>query len=283
MTIPENHVVTEGRTLRAAIDAAATSLGVPAALVEHKVDMAHFRSTTGQGVGMDTVKIFAWARDASAMAPLAAAEAWMKTTLATMERTGTVRAELRGDAVVLLVDVGEEGRHLVGRGGATLKSLQHLLTEAMATEFPGRNFRIDVARGADEGERREERSDRGERRDDRGDRGDRGGRDRDRGERGGRDRDRGERGGRDRGDRGDRGGDRGGRDEGELKKLARKLALKVQETGNPEVIRRELNGYERRLVHVEVQEVAGVKTRSIGEGSLKKVEIYKDGDAAGEE
>ncbi len=35
--------------------------------------------------------------------------------------------------------------------------------------------------------------------------------------------------------------------------------------------------------HARVQEVAGVKTRSIGEGSLKKVEIYKDGDAAGEE
>ncbi len=273
MNLPENHIVAEGRTLRAAIDAAATQLGVPAALVEHRIDVAHFRSSAGAGVGMDTVKIFAWARDASSMAPLAAAEAWMKATLAGMEREGKVRAELRGDAVVLFVDVGEEGRHLVGRGGTTLRAIQHLLETAMSAEFPGQSFRIDVARPPEEGERREER---GERRDRDGDRGER----RDRGDRGER--------GRDRGDRGDRGRDRGerrerGGDEAELRKLARKLALKVQETGTPEVIRRELNGFERRIVHVEVQEVEGVKTRSIGDGALKKVEIYAESAEGGEE
>jgi predicted RNA-binding protein Jag len=273
MTLPENHVVTEARTLRGAIEAAAQALGVPASLVEHRIDTAHFRSSTGQGVGMDTVKIFAWARDASTMAPVLAAETWMKTTLEAMGRSGSVRADRRGDAVVIFVDVGEEGRHLVGRGGSALRALQHLLEGALAGEFPGQVFRIDVARAEGEGERREERGehgDREERRGDRGDRGDRGERSRDRGDRGDRSR-----------DRGDRGGDRGGRgerrqDEGELKKLARKLALKVAETGNPEVIRRELNGFERRIVHVEVQEIAGVKTRSIGEGSLKKVEIYRE-------
>ena len=249
MNLPENHIVAEGRSLRAAIDAAAAQLGVPVALVEHRIDVAHFRSAAGAGVGMDTVKIFAWARDASSMAPLAAAEAWMKATLAGMERTGTVRADLRGDTVVLFVDVGEEGRHLVGRGGSTLRAIQHLLEAAMGAEFPGRAFRIDVARGPEEGERRDRDGDRGERRD--------------------------------RGDRGER-RDRGG-DEAELKKLARKLALKVQETGNPEVIRRELNGFERRIVHVEVQEIQGVKTRSIGDGALKKVEIYAEASESGEE
>jgi len=276
MTLPENHVVTEARTLRGAVEAAAQTLGVPVSLVEHRIDTAHFRSSTGQGVGQDTVKIFAWARDAATMAPVTAAEAWMKTTLEAMGRSGTVRADRRGDAVVIFVDVGEEGRHLVGRGGSALRALQHLLEGALQGEFPGQAFRIDVARAEGDGERREERGDRDERRGDRGDRGDR---PRDRGDRGERSRDR--------GDRGDRGGDRGGRgerrqDEGELKKLARKLALKVAETGTPEMIRRELNGFERRLVHVEVQEVPGVKTRSIGEGSLKKVEIYRE-DSATEE
>lgn len=49
----------------------------------------------------------------------------------------------------------------------------------------------------------------------------------------------------------------------------------VLDSGNPEVTRRELNSYERRLVHTEVATVPGVGSRSIGEGAEKRVEIYK--------
>ena len=281
MSIPENHIVAEGRSLRGAIEAAAATLGVAPALVEHKIDMAHFRSSTGLGVGAETVKIFAWARDTAALAPLLAGEAWMRELLAAMGRTGTVRGDLRGEGVVLHVDAGAEGRFLVGRGGATLRAIQHLLEVSVAAKFEGARFRIDVARSDDEGSgeapREERRSEfRGEGgggrdRDDR--RGGGGGRDRDDRRGGGRDDRRG--GGRDR-DRGGRDDRRGGGDESELRKLANKLALKVKETGSPEMIRRELNGFERRIVHVEVAEIAGVKTRSIGEGRERKVEIYAD-------
>ncbi len=268
--IPDNHVIAEGRTLRAAIEDAARTLNVAPALVLHRIDMAHFRSATGQSAGADTVRIFAWARDAAALAPLLAAEAWLTGLLAAMGRTGTVRGELRGDEVVLHVDAGPEGRHLVGRGGSTLRAIQHLLETSLAGAHAGTRFRIDIARAAEEGESEEGGAPREERRDDR-----RGGRDE---RRGGRDRDD-RRGGRDR-DRGDRGGRRDD-DEAELRKLARKLALKVKETGEPEMIRRELNGFERRIVHTEVAEIEGVKTRSIGEGRDRKVEIYAED--AGEE
>jgi predicted RNA-binding protein Jag len=273
MSIPENHVTAEGRSLRAAVESAAAELGVPVALVQHKLDLSHFRNASGAGIGVDTVKIFAWARDTASLAPLTAAEDWMKGLLASMEKTGTVRGELRDGGVVLHVDVGEEGRHLVGRGGATLRSILHLLDTAVGVKHPGFQFRIDVARH--DAEERGERSDRGER-GDRGDRGDRGGRDRDRG-------DRGDRGGRDR-DRGER-GDRGGRrnDEAELRKLARKLAAKAIETGEAQTIRRELNSYDRRVVHTEVAEIAGARSRSVGEGADRRVEIYKsDEEDAGE-
>ena len=276
MSIPENHIVAEGRSLRGAIEAAAAALGVSPALVEHTIDMAHFRSSTGLGVGAETVKIFAWARDTTALAPLLAGEAWMRDLLAAMGRVATVRSELRGEGVVLHVDAGAEGRFLVGRGGATLRAIQHLLEVSVGSKFEGARFRIDVARSEEDGAEaapREER--RVEVRSDGG-----GGRDRDARGGGGRDRDDRRGGGRDRGGRDDRRGggrdDRRGSDESELRKLAHRLALSVKETGAPEMIRRELNGFERRIVHVEVAEIPGVKTRSIGEGRERKVELYAD-------
>jgi len=299
MSIPANHVIAEGRTLRAAIEDAAAHLGVPANFVEHKLDLAHFRSPTGTGIGADTVRIFAWARDLASVAPVAAAEAWTKGLLAAMERTGGINAEVRGGAVVVTVDVGEEGRHLVGRGGATLRAIQHLLERALVGQFPDQSFRFDVARSEPRDDRgRDDRDDRP--REFRGPRDDRPRDDRPRDDRprddrprddrprddrprdaGGddrpRDAGRDDRRGRDdrgprRDDRRDR-GPRRGNDEGELRKLARKLAQKVIETGEPQVIRRELSSYDRRIVHVEISEIAGVASRSVGEGAERRVEI----------
>lgn len=68
-----------------------------------------------------------------------------------------------------------------------------------------------------------------------------------------------------------------------MKELALKLANKVADTGEPEVIRRELNSYERRLVHTEVATVGGVGSRSLGEGPEKRVEIYLREAASSEE
>ncbi len=303
MSVPENHVVAEGRNLRAAVEAAAGQLGVPTTAVEHKLDFAHMRASGSAGV--DSVRIFAWARDVAALAPALAAEEWVRGLLAAMGREGTVRSELRGDSAVVYIDVKEGAGHLVGRQGTTLRAIQHLLERNVASEFPGVNFRLDVSRpddggGRDGGPRRDDRrddrrgDDRGPRRDDRRD--DRGPRSFDRGDRGPRrddrprddrprddrprddrprdDRPREDRGPRsfDRGDRDDRGPRR--QDPEELKRLSRKLALKVRDTGSPETIRRELNSFDRRLVHLEVAEVGGVASRSIGEGADRRVEIY---------
>lgn len=269
MSIPDSHVVAEGRSLKQAIDAAAAQLGVPATLVQHKLDMAHFRNAGTTGA--ETVKIFAWAKDPGDVAAAMDAEAWMNGLLKSMGRTGSVRADRRDNTVLTFVDVGEDGRHLVGRGGSTLRAIQYLMTAAIGGKHAGIEFRIDVARPeGDEGriEDRGDRGDRGFRGDDRGPRrDDRGPRRDDRGPR--RD-DRGPR----RDDRGPRREDRGNNEQ-RLKELALKLANKVADTGEPEVIRRELNSYERRLVHTEVANVAGVASRSLGEGPEKRVEIYR--------
>lgn len=308
MSLPENHVVAEGRTLLAAREAAAAQLGVSVGAVEHKLDLAHFKASGSSGAS--TVKIFAWERVGGAPEPVAAprreapaprreapapwrepaaprgssegseaavaAEGWMKGLLAAMGREAVVSAEMNGDTVEVFVDAKEGARHLVGRQGTTLRAIEHLLGRTLAATFPSGGVRIDVARPDDDGRGRDDRmrDDRGPRRDDRGGRDDRGPRRDDRGPR------RDDRGGRD--DRGPRmGGDRGGRDDrprrndgDALKSLARKLAEKVVETGEPEVIRRELNSFDRRLVHLEVAEIAGVASRSVGEGAERRVEIY---------
>lgn len=50
------------------------------------------------------------------------------------------------------------------------------------------------------------------------------------------------------------------------------------------MIRRELNSFDRRLVHLEIQEMEGVASRSVGEGSERRVEIFRPtgGEAASE-
>ena len=66
--IPEDvqTVQGEGRDLKTAIAQAAEQLGVPAARVAHKLDLSHFRSSTGGSVARSTVRIIGWATEAPA-------------------------------------------------------------------------------------------------------------------------------------------------------------------------------------------------------------------------
>lgn len=52
-----------------------------------------------------------------------------------------------------------------------------------------------------------------------------------------------------------------------------KIASRVLESGCSEQVKRELNSYDRRIVHSAIAEIDGVTTRSIGEGSMKTLEV----------
>ena len=58
----------------------------------------------------------------------------------------------------------------------------------------------------------------------------------------------------------------------ELKQMARFVAEKVQLSGAPQEMG-PLNSYERRIVHMTVQEIDGVTSESIGDAAVKKVII----------
>jgi len=248
----ENQVTTEGNNVAEAIAKAAEVLGIPAEQVDHKLDLSHFRNEAGRTIPVDTVKIIAWAADPADKEGALAAKAWIEDLVSKMGFEGTITARNVKDRKATIAVDSESARFLVGRGGATLQSIQKMLNVAMEEEYSDWTFDIDV-----QGGRREERRDRD------GDR--RGGRDRDRGDRrGGRDR-----GGRDR----DRCSDRDVRD---LKRLARRVAEAVAEGGESEIIRKPLNSFERRIVHTEVAEIEGVGTETIDQDGDRKIRIFVD-------
>jgi predicted RNA-binding protein Jag len=58
--------------------------------------------------------------------------------------------------------------------------------------------------------------------------------------------------------------------------MAQKMAERVLDTGEAEQVRRTLNSYNRRIVHMTVKEIEGVGSRSLGEGNDKIIELFKE-------
>jgi len=63
------------------------------------------------------------------------------------------------------------------------------------------------------------------------------------------------------------------RKERELRQYVQNIARQVHETGKDEVLDL-MNPYERRIVHIAVNQIPGITTESIGNGFWKKVKIY---------
>jgi spoIIIJ-associated protein len=63
------------------------------------------------------------------------------------------------------------------------------------------------------------------------------------------------------------------RKERELRDYVQHVARRVRESGRKELLE-PMNPYERRLVHIAVNQIPGIATESIGEGFLKKVKVY---------
>jgi len=63
------------------------------------------------------------------------------------------------------------------------------------------------------------------------------------------------------------------RKEKQLREYARQVAQHVHETGQDEILDT-MNPYERRIIHIAVNQIPGLATESIGEGFLKRIKIY---------
>ncbi|HHF43523.1 MAG: hypothetical protein DRJ11_03430 [Candidatus Aminicenantes bacterium] len=63
------------------------------------------------------------------------------------------------------------------------------------------------------------------------------------------------------------------RKEREIRERAKQAARIVQETGREEIMDY-MNPYERRIVHLTVNQIPGLATESLGEGFLKQIRVY---------
>lgn len=63
------------------------------------------------------------------------------------------------------------------------------------------------------------------------------------------------------------------RKERKLKEYAQSVAQQVSETGKNEILEM-MNPYERRIIHLTINQIPGISSESIGEGFLKRVKIY---------
>src|SRR5512135_3485777 len=64
------------------------------------------------------------------------------------------------------------------------------------------------------------------------------------------------------------------RKEKKLREFAQNVARQVSDSGREEVLDF-MNPYERRIVHIAVNQVPGITTESLGEGFLKKVKVFR--------
>ena len=145
-------------------------------------------------------------------------QGWLTTTIEVLGLEAAVSVRENGNTLHFTIK-SEEGGRIIGHRGSTLKSIEKLMNEYSSKE----GYEWAYALHVDGGEKRERRRDRDDSR--------------------GRDRDR------KRGDRRDNKRD----DEG-LKRLAKKLASRVLDNGEPLTIEKELNGYQRRIVHMTIKE-----------------------------
>jgi len=64
------------------------------------------------------------------------------------------------------------------------------------------------------------------------------------------------------------------RKEMKLKEYAHQIAQQVHKTGKDEISEM-MNPYERRVVHIAVNQIPGISTESIGDGFLKRIKIFQ--------
>lgn len=159
---------------------------------------------------------------------------WLSKTLELMSFTAKVSGSDK-NGVRFTID-SEEGGRIIGRKGSTLRSIQTLMTAAAKAKGFDWEYSINVSGG----EKKEERERRPRReRDDR--------------------------------PRGPRKSSK--RDEEKLQELAKKLAEKVIKESTAIVIEKELNGFQRRVVHLAIKEIEGVGSESFMDNDIKKIRL----------
>jgi predicted RNA-binding protein Jag len=240
MTVEKRAATAE--TVLEALTQIATDLSLEVAQLDYNIDSEQFLNENGQKIGRRDVEVTAWMK---VFKPgIQEMQVWLATTIEVLGLEAQVSVRENGSTLHFTIK-SEEGGRIIGHRGSTLKSIEKLMNEYSSKE----GYEWAYALHVDGGEKRERRRDRDDSR--------------------GRDRDR------KRGDRGDRGDRREKRDDEGLKRLAKKLASRVLDSGEPLIIEKEFNGYQRRVVHMTIKEFNGVNSESFDDNGARKIRLVK--------
>ncbi len=237
MTVEKRSATAE--TISEALVQIAAELELEVGELDYEIDGAQFLNENGQKMARHDVEVTAWKKVVKE--GLSEMTAWLSETFEVLGIEATVEAREAGNTLHFTI-TSEQGGQIIGRRGATLKSIEKLLIEHSEKSGYDWKYRLHVAGGDDR-----DRSERSDRRRERSD-----SRDRKRTDRRGNKRD----------------------DEG-LKRLAKKLADRVLESGESLVIEKELNGYQRRVVHMTIKDFSGVNSESFDSDGVRQIRLVK--------
>ncbi len=251
-------VQAEGHSLEEALSIGARRLELNPGEVEYRLDLDHFRNDMGRSVGMDTVKIWVWPKNREVIAAAGDATSFIEELLNHMGFSAKVDIQTREQEKRAKIRINTEyAARIVGKRGATLDAVKELLLAHMKSEHHDWDFILEVP---DRRERRRDGPERAEepRRNARPS----------------------ERHARGRKRSSERSNSREPRvNEDRVVRMVRKVARRVISKGEPELIRKELNSFARRIVHVTIaNEFDDLTTESIGDGPVKRVKVLPRAD-----
>lgn len=226
-------------TVFEALTQIAAELGLNVAELDYSIDSEQFLNENGQKIGRRDVEVTGWKKEFKP--GMQEMQEWLTTTIDVLGLTAEISVREHGNTLHFTIK-SEEGGRIIGHRGATLKSIEKLMNEYSSKE----GYEWTYALHVDGGERRERRRERDDSR------------------------------GRDRGDRGRKRGDRRDkRDDEGLKRLSKKLASRVLDSGEAIVIEKDLNGYQRRIVHMTIKDFNGVNSESFDDDGARKIRLVK--------
>jgi spoIIIJ-associated protein len=201
----ERRIEVEGRTLKEAVDHACEMLGIKVFDLEYKLNADHFRG------GADTVKIVAWRKDNRELELGERTREYLSRLLELMGISANLEIVSDEESIRAIL-ITEDSSLIIGKGGQTLDSLQHIVNKALVKYKSDKRIVLDLENY------REKR-------------------------------------------------------EHNLRFVAQKICEKViQERCT--VTLKPMNAYDRRLVHMEVTRYPELGSRSIGDGQMKRLQIF---------
>jgi predicted RNA-binding protein Jag len=244
MTVEKRTAV--GETVIEALEKISNDLNIPVGELDFAVDSEQFISDKGHRIGLREFEISGWKKVVKE--GVQEMRNWLLRTFEVLDIVATVSVRENNGVLHCYIE-SEQGGQIIGRRGSTLRSIEKLMIEASTKSGYDWTFSLHVEGGEDKRERRD-------RRDNRDNRNDRNRRDR---------------------------SDRGNRDDEGLKRLAKKLASKVLGSSEALIIEKDLNGYQRRIVHMVIKDFSGVDSESFDAEGVRKIRLVPSSAASNED